>query len=135
MENKHLEVHHIALGAMDVEGVARFYRETFGLPELKRHLHPDASLRSIWLDCTSFVLMIEAVDAIEPSTDMRSGLFLIAFSVTQEERSRVEKHLTQRGHSIEHRSEFSSYSRDPEGNRVAISALSFQEHLSNEGTS
>jgi len=135
LTNKHLEVHHIALGALDVEAVAQFYSEAFGLPELSRHLLDDGTLRSIWLDCKTFVLMIEAVEATEPNTHMRPGLFLIAFSVTPTERKNVEDWLTLNGYAIEYKTAFSSYSRDPEGNRVAVSALNFQEHLSSEGRS
>jgi catechol 2,3-dioxygenase-like lactoylglutathione lyase family enzyme len=115
-------LHHVALGARDVEGVARFYRELFGLAELRRHHHDDGTLRSIWLDLGGSILMVER--SSEPNrhvTGVASGPFLIALRVPPSERTRLEAALEQRGHHIDDRSEYTTYTRDPEGNRVAFS--------------
>jgi catechol 2,3-dioxygenase-like lactoylglutathione lyase family enzyme len=120
-------LHHVALGARDVEGVARFYGELFGLAELRRHRHDDGTLRSIWLDLGGSILMVERSSEERTSAPSRhvtgvgSGPFLIAFSVPPSERTRLEAAIEQRGHHIDERSEYTTYTRDPEGNRVAFS--------------
>lgn len=115
-------LHHIALGARDVEAVARFYREVLGLPEVARHSGADGALRSIWLASGASVLMVERTEALERRVQgVGAGPFLIAFAVTPAERVEVERALEQGGVPIESRSAQSSYFRDPEGNRVAVS--------------
>jgi catechol-2,3-dioxygenase len=115
-------LHHLALGTSQVEGLARFYRELFGLTESARHLSADGSLRSIWLDLGGALLMIERSSSeIQRVEGVGQGLFLIAFRVSPAERCRLESALESRGHAIESRTAYSSYSRDPDGNRIAIS--------------
>jgi glyoxylase I family protein len=115
-------LHHLALGSADVERLARFYRELFGLSELSRHLDARGELRSVWLDLGGAVLMLERTTEPERRVDgVGSGLFLLAFRVTREACPALERELEARGHPIEARSAYSSYSRDPDGNRIAIS--------------
>jgi glyoxylase I family protein len=116
-------LHHIALGARDVEGVAKFYERAFELPRLATHLHDDGSLRSIWLGLEGgAVLMVERTSDPPRRVDgVGAGPFLLAFSVSAEERERRDAELAARGVAIDARTEFTSYLRDPEGNRVAYS--------------
>ena len=117
-----LALHHLALGSADVEGLARFYREVFGLGETSRQLDAQGALRSIWLDLGDALLMIERCG--EPPHRVEgvgAGLFLMAFRVTPAERARLERELEARGQPIEGRTAFTSYARDPDGNRLAIS--------------
>ena len=115
-------LHHLALGTRQVEGLARFYRELFGLAETARHLSSDGTLRSIWLDLGGALLMIErSTSETRHVEGVGQGLFLIAFRVSPAERSRLERELESRGCAIESRTAYSSYSRDPDGNRIAIS--------------
>jgi glyoxylase I family protein len=115
-------LHHLAVGSADVEGLARFYRELFGLVETARHHDAAGALRSIWLDLEGALLMIELTASPARRVEgVGSGPFLIAFRVSHAERQRLEQALQARGHTIEARSAFSSYSRDPDGNRIAIS--------------
>jgi glyoxylase I family protein len=117
-----LRLHHLALGTAEVEDLARFYRELLGLSEHARHLDTQGRLRSIWLDLGGAVLMIERTEKPPRRVDgVGSGPFLIAFRVSRAERARLELELESRGHLIEARTAFSSYSRDPDGNRIAIS--------------
>ena len=51
-----------------------------------------------------------------------AGPFLLAFRVEAADRCELERSLEAAGAAIESRSEFTSYARDPEGNRIAISA-------------
>ena len=115
-------VHHIALGARDVEEVAAFYRQVFDLREVDRHVDEGGRLRSIWLDMNGPILMVERSDDKPRRVDgVGAGPFLIAMSVTPDERPDLEERLERFGAPIEERTDFTSYARDPEGNRVAIS--------------
>jgi catechol 2,3-dioxygenase-like lactoylglutathione lyase family enzyme len=102
-------LHHVALGARDVERVAAWYRDALGLAETARHLHADGSLRSIWLDMGGPLLMIERSET--------PGPFLLAFRCDVGERAALEAALG----AVEARTAFTSYARDPEGGRVAVS--------------
>lgn len=66
--------------------------------------------------------MIEASDAEpRPVEGIGMGLFLIAMNVAVREREQVEARLVALGGVLETRGRFTSYARDPEGNRLAIS--------------
>ena len=121
-------LHHLALGARDVEQLARFYTQVLGLRELERH-HCDAGLlRSIWLEVGGAVLMIEHTEQrrhVVPGVD--AGLCLIAFQMDQAAQARLESELVARGYPLESRTEYTRYFRDPEGNRFAVSSYAFSE--------
>jgi catechol-2,3-dioxygenase len=114
-------LHHVALGAQDVERVAAFYRDHLALAECARHHHEDGTLRSIWLDMGAAILMIEKTTEPPRRCDIGAGPFLLAFRVVEADRARVEASLASAGVAVESRTAFTSYFRDPEGNRVAIS--------------
>lgn len=117
-----LRLHHVALGAHDVEGVARFYRDLLGLPEIGRHDDADGALRSIWLDLGGPILMVERTREPPRRVDgVGAGPFLLAISVSVEDRRALEAALEAGGAAVESRTAHTSYARDPEGNRVAIS--------------
>lgn len=121
-----LALHHIALGARDVEALASFYSSAFSLPELRRHLNPQGELRSIWLSLEGAVLMVEQTDVRRPYVEeLQAGAFLLAFPTTSHERRNVEARLLSLGAPPEKTTEFTSYFRDPEGNRVAVSCYDF----------
>lgn len=115
-------LHHLAIGTSDVERLARFYRDVFGLVELRRHVRTDGSLRSVWLDLEGALLMIERTDELSRRVEaIGSGLFLLAFRTSAAELPGVERALERAGAPIEARTEFSAYARDPDGNRIALS--------------
>lgn len=116
-------LHHLALGANSVETLAAFYREILGLRENTRHYYPDGTIRSIWLELGGHaVLMIEHTEQqLRPVTGIVPGLFLLTIGITAAERDVIETRLENAGHPIESRTDFTSYFRDPEGNRAAIS--------------
>ena len=116
-------LHHLALGARDLERVAAFYRDLLGLREVSRQHEPCGSLRSIWLDLGGPVLMIERAEG--PARQVQrigAGLFLIALAAEPAERLSLEKSLAAAGFPIEARTEHTIYLRDPEGNRIGISS-------------
>ncbi len=119
-------LHHLALGANSVETVATFYRDILGLGENTRHHYPDGTIRSIWLDLGSHaVLMIEHTEQPRERVEgIVPGLFILTIGITATERDELEKRLENAGHPIESRTDFTSYFRDPEGNRAAISHYS-----------
>lgn len=115
-------LHHLALGSSRVDQLAEFYRDVFDLPEVARHHDERGALRSVWLDLGGAWLMIEHSE--QPARTVHgvgSGWFLLALRVPVAERARLELALERRGHVIESRSEFTSYARDPDGNRFAFS--------------
>jgi catechol 2,3-dioxygenase-like lactoylglutathione lyase family enzyme len=116
-------LHHLALGTRDVERLAAFYREAFGLREVRRHQDEGRELRSIWLDLGGALLMIEATAAPAPALvqGVGAGLFLLCLRVPAAERAALEQRLEQLGARIESRTQFTSYARDPDGNRIALS--------------
>lgn len=116
-------LHHVALGAQDVDKVAGFYRDVLGLAEQTRHLRPDGTLRSVWLDLGhGATLMVEYSPQARPHVDgVGPGFFLLAVRVAESDRARLEAALATAGAVVEQRTAFTSYARDPEGNRVAIS--------------
>jgi len=118
----HYRLHHVALGARDVERTAAFYRDVLGLPEVKRHAGEGGGVRSIWLDLGDALLMVEQTD--EPPRRVEgvgAGPFLLALRVPVTERAALETRLAESGAPIEDRTDLTSYARDPEGNRVALS--------------
>lgn len=115
-------MHHIALGAREVEEVARFYAGAFGLRELTRHHYADGALRSVWLDLSPGVLMVEHTREERARVEgVGAGPFLLAFAIAAEERALMRARLEAMGCEIEDESAYTLYARDPEGNRVAVS--------------
>ncbi|MBN2195689.1 MAG: VOC family protein [Polyangiaceae bacterium] len=123
-EGRALELHHLALGAADVERVAAFYREVFRLHERTRYHTEAGLLRSIWLDLGNVILMIErSAEAPRRVDGVGRGPFLLAFRIEAAERDAWEARMAAAGAAIEARTLHTSYARDPEGNRVAVSAF------------
>ena len=115
-------LHHIALGARDVATVARFYAAAFNLRVLQEHQDDKGGLRSIWLDLGGTILMVERTESPALGVEgVGAGPFLLAFRVDAAARDATEAHLIKLGASIEARTAATSYARDPEGNRIAIS--------------
>ena len=116
-------LHHLALGTRNVGNLARFYSEVLELREVTRHERADGSLRSVWLDLGGALLMVELSEEPPRRVDgIGAGPFLIAFAASRVEQARLEAKLAAAGSPIESRSEWTIYSRDPDGNRIALSA-------------
>jgi len=118
-----VRLHHIALGACDLETVAAFYRDLLGLREVARHHEPGGRLRSVWLDLGGPVLMIEATaEPPRPVRGVGAGPFLLALAHHPPERDMLVRSLARSGFPVESRTGHTIYLRDPEGNRVAVSS-------------
>lgn len=124
VETPPARLHHLALGARDVSNVAAFYRDVLGMTEVQRHLTDVGSVRSIWLRCSAgSVLMIEQTSAdLRPVDGVGAGLFLLALQSSGRRRQQLEARLRGAGCPMDGTSEHTTYFRDPEGNRVAVSS-------------
>jgi catechol-2,3-dioxygenase len=110
-----VRVHHIALRTRDLAALERFYAGVLGLTVSRAR---DA--RSAWLDAGGTILMLERADEDEPGIPSGSKE-LIAFAIDPGERSAVEARLARAGVSIEGRTDYTIYFRDPDGRRVGVS--------------
>jgi glyoxylase I family protein len=117
-------LHHLAVGTRDVEALAAFYCALLETRERKRHFDAAGALRSIWLDLSGTLLMIERADssAQRPRVEgVGLGAFLLAFRADEPARRAFEARAEALGAAIESRSAYTSYLRDPDGNRIAVS--------------
>lgn len=117
-------LHHVALGTRDVDALASFYVRVLEAGERQRHLDERGALRSVWLDLGGVLLMIERA---EPSAErprvegVGLGAFLLAFRADAAGRKAFEQRAARLGAEVESRSAYTSYLRDPDGNRIAVS--------------
>ena len=125
-------VHHLAIQVRDLPGAERFYVEALGLRVLQRWPWPPEAAgrqgdRSVWVSVgpgDAQFLALEACDESPPDTafrDPRGGLHLLALRIAPGERARWEERLARLGIEVVHRSRWTLYLRDPEGNRVGLS--------------
>ncbi|HEU4384755.1 MAG TPA: VOC family protein [Anaeromyxobacteraceae bacterium] len=116
--------HHLAVKVRDLEGCERFYREVLGLPVVRRWPDASGTDRSVWLGVEGGFLALErgegAPDA-RPFHDGRPGLHLLALRISAAERAEWEARLAGHRVAVEHRTRWTLYLRDPEGNRIGLS--------------
>jgi catechol 2,3-dioxygenase-like lactoylglutathione lyase family enzyme len=119
--------HHLAIQVKDLLAAERFYVEVLGLSVLRRWPREDgAGERSVWLAVGSNdeFLALEACEADRPPMPFRDphgGLHLLALRIDVKERAEWERKLAQLGIEIVHRTRWTLYLRDPEGNRIGLS--------------
>lgn len=121
-----MQLHHLALGARDVAALARFYAAAFELEMVREHRREDGSLRSIWLRLGQGLLMVEAIEAGARDRAAESrpepGWFLLSFAAERDsDLDEVCARAASLGARESHRTGFTRYLLDPEGNRVAVS--------------
>ncbi len=115
-------LHHLAIVSRDVQRLASFYQSLFALAEVARHDDASGQLRSIWLELDGPLLMIERGEAgVSAAAAPELGLVLLALRVSPQQRAAIERELERRGVAIERRTAYTSYARDPDGNRFAFS--------------
>lgn len=117
--------HHLAIQVRDLELVASFYKGVIGLPEQARHHREDGTLRAIWLSLPDGTFLALEACTGEPARDAfrhsAAGFHLLALRIRREDRSAIERELADQGVPIVHRTRWTVYLRDPEGNRVGLS--------------
>jgi catechol 2,3-dioxygenase-like lactoylglutathione lyase family enzyme len=122
-----LEFHHLAIQCADLERCERFYREVLGLRVLRRWPREGGGDRSVWLSVgegnESEFLALERVDERpeeRPWRDGRPGLHLVALHIAPADRRVWEGRLETAGIPVVHRTRWTIYFLDPEGNRIGL---------------
>lgn len=119
--------HHLAIQVKDLGAAERFYVEVLGLKVVKRWPREDGTgERSLWLSVGAGeeFLALEACDQEQPQRPFRDphgGLHLLALRILASERANWEQTLAARSVEIVHRTRWTLYIRDPEGNRLGLS--------------
>lgn len=120
--------HHLAVQVKDLARAERFYVDVLGLKVLRRWPWDDGrpGERSVWLSVGAGeeFLALEACEADRPPAPFRDphgGLHLLALRILASERRQWEQALAERGVEVVHRSKWTLYLRDPEGNRIGLS--------------
>ncbi len=120
-------VHHLAVAVRDLVATTAFYQEVLGLPVLRRWPAADGGpvgvLRSVWLDLGGGAfLALERTDDRAPARDDQTpGFQMIALRIAPAARADWEARFAAAGVPVVHRTAYTIYVRDPEGNRVGLS--------------
>ena len=120
-----LGFHHVAIQCHDLAACEAFYREALGLEVLRRWPLPEGGDRSVWLAVgeEGGFLALERADEVpspRPWRDGRAGLHLVALRIPRGEREAWERRLALRGVEVIHRTRWTLYVLDPEGNRIGL---------------
>jgi len=120
--------HHLAIQVKDLPKAERFYVDILGLKVTKRWPREDQKPgeRSVWLSVGAGeeFLALEACEADRPPAPFRDphgGLHLLALRIDVKDRKEWERKLAALGVEIVHRTRWTLYVRDPEGNRLGLS--------------
>ena len=120
--------HHLAIQVADLPRAERFYAGVLGLSVLRRWPREDGRPgdRSVWLSTGEGgqFIALEACEGARPAPPFRdpaAGLHLVALRISAPERAAWEKLLQDAGIEIVHRSRWTIYFQDPEGNRIGLS--------------
>lgn len=115
-------VHHVAIGVRDLARCEAFYTGVLGLPVLRRWPAADGSGdRSVWLDLgRGAFLALERVTAAAGASG-GSGYLMVAVAIARAARGDWETRFGAGGVAVVHRTDYTLYVADPEGNRVGLS--------------
>jgi len=120
-----LAFHHLAIRCADLHRSQRFYEDVLGLPVLRRWPAEGGGDRSVWLTVgDGAFLALERADGNAGGRERREtdpGLHLVALRIARAEREAWEDRLVAAGHPVVHRTRWTIYVRDPDGNRVGLS--------------
>jgi len=121
-------VHHLAIQVMDLPAAERFYCGVLGLPVVRRWPAPGGGERSLWVAAgPSTFLALEVVTgeqptaAADPTRVDRPGHHLLALAIAPGTRAAWEARLAAAGTPVTHRTAYTLYFTDPEGNRLGLS--------------
>jgi catechol 2,3-dioxygenase-like lactoylglutathione lyase family enzyme len=121
-----LAYHHVAIQCADLERCEAFYREVLGLAVVRRWPREGGGDRSVWLgmgdEGEGFLALERADGPAEPRPwrDGRAGLHLVALRIAPGERRTWEDRLEAAGVLVVHRTRWTIYFHDPEGNRIGL---------------
>ena len=119
--------HHLAIQVKDLPRAEAFYIDVLGLKLVRRWSYEDGrpGERSLWLSVASgeeFIALETCdVDRAYSFRDPHGGLHLLALRIPAKDRASWERHLQEKGVEIVHRTRWTIYFRDPEGNRIGLS--------------
>ena len=116
-------IHHVALRSRDPLALAIFYEQIFHARRVR-----EQQGFSVWLAMGRVVWMFEKASADQP-IPLADSKELLALGVTPQERERVKHDLQQLGIPLESETTWTSYFRDPEGRRLAVSCYDFSPYL------
>lgn len=120
-----LSFHHLAIQCADLESCERFYRDVLGLAVLRRWPREEGGDRSVWLALGDgeFLALERAVEppAAQAWRDGKPGLHLVSLRIPCGERRAWEERLEASGVPVVHRTRWTLFFHDPEGNRVGLS--------------
>jgi catechol 2,3-dioxygenase-like lactoylglutathione lyase family enzyme len=118
-------LHHLAIQCVDLAACQRFYVELLGLPVVRRWPAEGGGDRSVWLGLggEAFLALERCDEPARPSPWRApgAGLHLVALRIGAGERRAWEARLAAAGVPVAHRTRWTLYVRDPEGNRVGLS--------------
>ncbi len=104
------------LQVFDMPTSLAFYRDVLGLAVVRRD-----DGRSVWLDAGGTILMLETRGEHEPATNPASRE-LTCFAIEPDRLQALARRLEAAGLTIEGRTPFTVYFRDPDGRRVGLSS-------------
>ncbi len=120
-----LSFHHLAIQCADLEASERFYREVLGLAVLRRWPREEGGDRSVWLSLGdgAFLALERALEppAAQAWRDGKPGLHLLSLRIPRAERRAWEERLEASSVPVVHRTRWTLFFHDPEGNRVGLS--------------
>jgi glyoxylase I family protein len=132
-------VHHVAIAGRDLGALEAFYTSVLGLPVLRRWPAAEAGQpaeaqedrapdRAVWLDLGNgaFLALERSPEAHGAEDRARSaapaqGYLMIALRIARAARAGWEARLAAAGVAIVHRTVYTLYVADPEGNRIGLS--------------
>jgi protein-L-isoaspartate(D-aspartate) O-methyltransferase len=121
-----LGAHHLAVQVTDLAAAERFYHGVLGLSVIKRWPFEDGrpGERSLWLGLGDAFIALEHCSVPAPVSDFRdphARLHLFALRISVRDRAAWEEKLQEEGVEVVHRSRWTLYVRDPDGNRIGLS--------------
>lgn len=127
-------ISHFAIKVRDLKAAEAFYCGVLGLAVAKRWPHPGGlGERSLWLETGDREGTFLALEMAEPAPQLSAppergvaptangGHHLLALRIDPSQRASFEARLAAAGVTVSHRTAFTIYCADPEGNLLGLS--------------